>query len=284
MGKRRRVEMETLDYEKKVWGSQTASLSIFNGYCLPLKYSLKSIGRIKGEVLDVGCGAGALTAALKRYRPDLDLVGLDFSQKCIQLARKRHPKIKFIRGDVHRLPFEKEAFEAVLANHLIEHLYQPQMVLEEICRVLKPGGVFFSSTPLEGNWSSLVKWLRAIRQFKDNRVSYLGHQQAFSQKEYLGLLRKAGFVVKKINWSGFITYQLIDTIYYPLLQLLGKKPEYLAEVVMLEFGEKKQQIVYTFSKSLLNLANHLESFVWRKIPGLIIHVKATKMEIADGKN
>lgn len=268
--------MTTLDYEKKIWGSRTASLSIFNGYYLPLKYGLKSIAQVRGKILDFGCGAGAFTAALKRYRPDLDFVGLDSSKRCIQIAKKRRQGVKFIRGSISEVPFRDKSFEAVIANHLIEHLSEPEEAVGEIYRVLKPKGVFYSSTPLEGNWSSLVKWLRAISQFRKNRLKYLGHEQAFSQKDYLKLLVEADFGIKNINWSGHLTYQMIDTVYYPLLQILGKKPEYLAEVDMLESDKKAWQLIYTFGKGLTNLISNLESLLLGKFPGFIIHLKAVK--------
>lgn len=272
----RRRRLDTFDYEKKVWGSQTASLSIFNSYCLSVKYGLESIAGVKGKVLDVGCGAGAFTAALKLYRSDLSLVGLDFSQRCIQMAKQKHKEIKFVQGNVDQMPFKNESFDAVVSNHLLEHLDEPKAAVVEIYRVLKPKGVFYSSTPLEGNWSSLVRWLSLVPKFRENRLKYLGHTQSFNKEDYLKLLEGTGLAIKEVNWSGFITYQVIDTVYYPLLQILGKEPEYLAEVAAFESDRKIFRLEYTLCKGLTNLISNLESLVLRKLPGFIIHAVAIK--------
>lgn len=197
------VKTRLPNYEKKIWGGQLASLSLFNSYYLPLKYGLKAIKNIKGRVLDVGCGGGAYTAALKYYRPDLTLIGLDMSRECIHRAREKHPAVKFIPGKVTSLPFGSNNFDAVLSNHLLEHLASIPPALQEVNRVLKPGAIFFSSLPLEDNWSALVKWLRKLVWFKSNRLSYLGHQQAINKNDYLQLLGRAGFAIKDISWSGF---------------------------------------------------------------------------------
>lgn len=268
--------MTILDYEKKIWGSQSASLSIFNSYCRPLRNVLESIAKARGKILDLGCGAGAFTAALKDYRPDFNLIGLDLSKKAIRLAKQKHKEIGFIQAKVDKIPFKKNSFEVVTGNHLIEHLDDPKRALAEIYRVLKPKGIFWSSVPLEGDWLSLVKWLGFLKKFKENRNKYLDHKQLFDKKKYLRLLEEAGFKIKKINWSGHSTYQLIDAVYYPLLEVLGKKPEYLAEVEMFGSDKKRWQLVYLFGKRLANLVNNLESLVLAKLPGLIIHVKTVK--------
>lgn len=275
---RKNIKSSSLDYEKKIWGSQPARESLLNSYFLPLKYGLAAIKTVSGRILDLGCAAGAYTAALKQYRPDLELAGLDISQKAISIAQKRYPEIKFFQGDVARLPFKNATFEGIMANHLIEHLTDPDSVLKEVNRVLKPGGVFYSATPLENNWSTFTRWLRKIPWFEENRVSYLGHQQALDKNRFRNLLEQNGFTAKEIHWSGLLGYQIIDTLYYPFLQITGRKPFYLAQNVIPELKSVGIKIFFSLLESLINLINNLEGILFAKFPGLIIYVEAVKDE------
>jgi ubiquinone/menaquinone biosynthesis C-methylase UbiE len=90
------------------------------------------------RLLDAACGPGALaaTAAARGAVP----VGLDLAPGMVALARERHPELRFLEGDVERLPFADGAFDAVVAGFLIHHLPDPERAVSEFARVLAPGG------------------------------------------------------------------------------------------------------------------------------------------------
>lgn len=95
--------------------------------------------RLEGRVLDAGCGNGFFfDAARGMAGPSAQLVGLDLSQRMLELARKHHPTL--VRGDATRLPFADGAFDTVLARSLLHHLPDPDAGAREIARVLRPGG------------------------------------------------------------------------------------------------------------------------------------------------
>jgi SAM-dependent methyltransferase len=102
-----------------------------------------------GIWLDLGCGHELLPPwRLEQERglvkrPKV-LVGLDYDYDSL----KRHTTIQNrIRGDISHLPFGGDIFDLVTSNMVFEHLQKPEEQLEEIFRILKPGGVLVFHTP-----------------------------------------------------------------------------------------------------------------------------------------
>jgi SAM-dependent methyltransferase len=105
-----------------------------------------------GRVLELGCGSGAL---LQRLAPVARLaVGMDISPTGLELAsgrarRKPHDRsgIGLLCARAERLPFRDGSFDAVVSQHLVEHLDAPSAALIEWHRVLRPGGILALVTP-----------------------------------------------------------------------------------------------------------------------------------------
>jgi demethylmenaquinone methyltransferase / 2-methoxy-6-polyprenyl-1,4-benzoquinol methylase len=96
----------------------------------------------EGRALDVACGSGKLTSALRAHahaRGGL-VVGLDFSARMLCKARASAPGQAYVRGDALRLPFPEATFDAVTIAFGLRNLADPELGLREMCRVLKPGG------------------------------------------------------------------------------------------------------------------------------------------------
>lgn len=90
------------------------------------------------RVLDVCTGPGMLAAAA--VARGAQVIGLDFSGKVIEIARRNVPQAEFQEGDAQALSFEDGSFDAVVCGFGVIHVPHPAMALSEIRRVLKPGG------------------------------------------------------------------------------------------------------------------------------------------------
>lgn len=96
------------------------------------------------KVLDVGANDGELMKILKEKR-DCEVYGVDTSE--VAIAKAKEKGIDVILSDAEKLPFEDATFDFVTLNEVLIHLINPEVVLKEIRRVLKPKGVLLGSVP-----------------------------------------------------------------------------------------------------------------------------------------
>lgn len=94
------------------------------------------------RLLDVGCGRGGLVEQLDHPLPLV--TGIDPDLLSLRQHRLPLPRVQALS---HRLPFAANSFDLAYASWLLEHLPHPQRDLEEIARVLRPGGAFVFITP-----------------------------------------------------------------------------------------------------------------------------------------
>lgn len=98
-------------------------------------------------VLDIACGAGYGTAALRSHARCV--IGIDISSEAVAFAHQNYsrPGIGWAQASATSLPFRSRSFDLVAAFEVIEHLVDWQALLSEAARVLAPGGTFIVSTP-----------------------------------------------------------------------------------------------------------------------------------------
>jgi demethylmenaquinone methyltransferase/2-methoxy-6-polyprenyl-1,4-benzoquinol methylase len=90
------------------------------------------------EVLDACCGTGELALAARARGGDV--TGLDFSEGMLKRARRKSDGVEWIRGDLLRLPFANETFDAATVGFGVRNVEDLDGALRELRRVLKPGG------------------------------------------------------------------------------------------------------------------------------------------------
>lgn len=95
------------------------------------------------SVLDVCCGTGDLTFYLKSMYPAAEVVGLDFCEDMLVLARERNAAknipAEFIQGDAMALPFEDNHFNGLIISYGLRNVANYEKCLIELMRVVKPG-------------------------------------------------------------------------------------------------------------------------------------------------
>lgn len=105
----------------------------------------------EGWVLDIGCGSSRIVQTLPR------VVATDLAIR--KLRWLRSPGRPLLQADMNRLPFRSGAFGAVVCSEVIEHIPRDQVRLEELVRVISPGGVLVLGTPDYGKrlWRT-IEW------------------------------------------------------------------------------------------------------------------------------
>lgn len=115
------------------------------------------------DVLDVGVGPGVSAIAIADRLPDANVVGLDFSQRMLvkakgYLARTRTAhRIELVRADAAKLPLPDSSFDVVTGHSFLYLLPQREQVVDEIARVLRPGGRCVFLEP--GDGGDALTWL-----------------------------------------------------------------------------------------------------------------------------
>jgi ubiquinone/menaquinone biosynthesis C-methylase UbiE len=109
-------------------------------------YNLVATGAdIKGEdILEVGCGRGGGLSYINRYLSPKSATGVDLNKKAIEFCKKHHSNenIKFLQANAQNLRFQDNSFDVVINVESSHRYSQMDKFLDEVYRVLKPGGVF----------------------------------------------------------------------------------------------------------------------------------------------
>jgi ubiquinone/menaquinone biosynthesis C-methylase UbiE len=174
------------------------------------------------SVLVVGCGRGD---ELRLIQVET-LTAFDLSVSAVRQANSLLPRNHYLQADGMQLPFVNGSFDFVLSSEVIEHMLNPEQMLAEINRVLKPGGHVLLTTP---NWTSffgMARWMgeKILRRSVTSDDQPVDHW--YTQRMMKAVLQQAGFnVVKRYGaWyfppTGLGTKRLPDRPMASLFSLL----------------------------------------------------------------
>lgn len=155
------------------------------------------------KVIEVGCEAGYL---LKQLLVAKEIVGLDIAENALGDAKKsiQSDKVKFICADASDIPFRDSYFDKVICSQTLEHLSNPEKVIAEMFRIVKPGGAVIVSVPNERVLIILKKFFVKIGLFNllfpnlEPRGSSW-HIRVFSKREICQLLKKY-FIIQRFKY------------------------------------------------------------------------------------
>jgi SAM-dependent methyltransferase len=187
---------------------------------LKLRYLLEDLAPVHGRVLDVGCGAGSVAKAAKRERPDLEVFGCDLSRSAMATAKLDPHGVEFRLATAEQLPFGDSEFDFVWIFDVLEHVDDPERVLREVARVLKPGGGFHIVLPLEGQPWTIYRLVGCGTRWTA-KVRHGGHIQIFSVERFRAMASVCGLPVVRSRWSYHVLLQALDLLYFSWLDLRG---------------------------------------------------------------
>jgi SAM-dependent methyltransferase len=162
---------------------------------------IDALDGVQGTVLDAGCGTGGLLAALGRHRPDLALVGVEWSQRAAVRAAATS-LAPVARGNIASLPLADGSIDAAITADVLCHAaVDPDQAVADLHRVLRSGGRLVVNMPA-------YDWLASAH---DRRVH---NARRHTAGQLASLLRRAGFQsVRARYWN---------TLLLPLMVLQRK--------------------------------------------------------------
>ncbi|NUK58155.1 class I SAM-dependent methyltransferase [Streptomyces lunaelactis] len=170
-------------------------------------------GRPAATVLDVGCGDGSAAATAARVLKGHRIVGVDWSQDALRRAAPRLSQV--VRGELTGggLPFASGSADAVLFSEVVEHLVDPDSALDELHRVLRPGGHLMLSTPNLAAWYNRGLLLAGVQpvfsEVSLRRIhgrpgsQVVGHLRLYTARALREFVAASGFEVVTVAGAPF---------------------------------------------------------------------------------
>jgi len=148
--------------------------------------------RQTNRLIDIGCGAGDLLEAARNH--GWNPQGLDVSSPAAKHVRELGFEV--FEGELDAAEFPTAHFDVVTAAELLEHVFNPRALVDEVARILRPGGLFWLTTPHARGLSARLLGL------KWHCIWPPEHLQLFSISGLKTLLRNAGFRHIRVDTTG----------------------------------------------------------------------------------
>jgi 2-polyprenyl-3-methyl-5-hydroxy-6-metoxy-1,4-benzoquinol methylase len=161
-------------------------ISRWTEFCLIFEAMVDEIVRFKpgGRLLDVGTGVGAFLHVARQR--GFEVQGVEVSEWASAFARNKK-RLPVITGRLEDAQFKSGDFDVVIVNHVLEHVEEPKMLLEEIRRILKDDGMLVIGVP---NIGSLMARLMGVRWASLRPKEHIWH---FTPQTLKRLITLSGF-------------------------------------------------------------------------------------------
>lgn len=145
------------------------------------------------DVLDVGCGTGAVIELLHEKYHNAHYVGLDLTPDMIAVAQAKSLNgCEFVVGDAEDLPFPANSFDAVLPSNSFHHYPNPEKFFAGVARVLRPGGRLILR---DYTANDFAVWLMNTFELPLARLAGHGDVRILKQSQFRAMAEEAGLSV-----------------------------------------------------------------------------------------
>lgn len=172
--------------------------------------SIIKSGVNRGNCLEVGPGPGYLGIDWLKKTSETILTALEISKTMIEVAEKNckdagiGERAEYISGNASKMPFENDRFDGIFTNGSLHEWEEPEKVISEIYRVLKPGAKFFIGDLKRNLNPVLIKMMKMgvkNRSMKRGLETSVG--AAYTKPELEEMMRKSPFAKFHVNEDAF---------------------------------------------------------------------------------
>lgn len=181
----------------------------------------------KAKVIDVGCGDSQVTIRYKEKIGCRDIIGTDGVQERLNAAKNKYG-ISVVFVDLEKKwPFRDREFDVVVSNQAIEHILNIDNFIEEVYRILKPGGYCVISTENLSSWHNIFALVLGFQDFSHTII----------KKKHVGNPMSIHYGEKTATW-GAEANSGVDESAYPHIKIMTYRS---LIAVFKEFGFKFDQ-------------------------------------------
>jgi len=155
---------------------------------------LKGISQSKGDLLDIGCGAGFYLDEAKKV--GWKVTGVEMSKQLADYATRKF-NMPVIVGDFVKVKLPAKKFDVIVLSQVIEHLTDPKPMFNKIRLYLKNNGLFYIATP------NIESWLFKVQRQNFPYMIPPEHVYFYSPQSITLLLKQNGFIVKSLSTFGY---------------------------------------------------------------------------------
>jgi 2-polyprenyl-3-methyl-5-hydroxy-6-metoxy-1,4-benzoquinol methylase len=180
-----------------------------------IQFILDSVGT-NLRVLEIGCNDGFIGSIL--LKNGNDVYGIDIVRREVIKAKKRGIKAKVVDIENQYLPYASNFFDVVLLTDVIEHVFDTDVLLAKIYKVLKPGGTLLVTTPNVASLGRRLMLLLGINPFLEYSACYIdyapspaGHIRYYTHSDLSHQLERNNFhnVITKGDRINFMLFSSI---------------------------------------------------------------------------
>jgi len=183
------MNKELVNFENKRWQNNEQTMEFRH------KAALNLVNQ--GPILDLGCGDGLFLQLLQNK--GLLAEGVDISPKAIEKCQKRGLKAQIFDFSCQPLPYSKQSFKTVIMLDVLEHSYQPEIILQEAARISSQNIIF--SVP---NFNSLPARIQVlIGRVPENNQPKKAHVYWFNYAVIKRILKQNNLVIENIKTHTF---------------------------------------------------------------------------------
>jgi SAM-dependent methyltransferase len=236
----------------------------------PIDFVSWAIGSVmwRGDetVLDVGCGPGRWYEPLQLKLPNGHYFAIDLYEGML----KHHPKRSRVSlSDAQKLPFPDSSFDVVMANHMLFHVQDSDSAIKEFKRVLKPGGIFMTTTNSIHNMPELqVLIRRAVTLLVPPGTTHIQvpvpHTDLFTLETGTRQLSR--------HFFGVVRYDLPSALVFPSVEPLLAYLESTRSVREPQLPEEVSwnDVMLIVREQVNRLLDHFGELVINKLTGLLV--------------
>lgn len=197
----------------------------------------RSLATLQGTptILEIGCSSGFLLREIKSAHPDAMVIGADVVHGPLDKLGQETSGIPLIRFDITQNPFPDKIVDVVVMVNVLEHIDDDQRAIDEVFRLLKPGGRFVIEVP-------------AGPKLFDDYDRALNHFRRYTFRELRQKLKNAGFRIERSTHLGFLVYPV-----FALIKLARKRRGENARDVSTSIKDTSQSRLLQWSLQLESL-------------------------------